>query len=137
MPSGEGTVTHSTRGYPYKILRHEYQQTLCLEAEKAAEVNKKELESWRMVIARKPTAAVGPRTKNVDCTFGPWRGEDGQLKMGISDLKQERADGRDWLSVGRKKYEFIPGFSALLNQIHPINYTEADLEEYTEIVNRL
>ena len=48
--------------------------------EKAAEGNKKELESLRMAIARKPTAAVGPRTKNVDRTFGPWIGEDGQLK---------------------------------------------------------
>ena len=54
--------------------------------EKAAEENKKELESLRLAIARKP---AGPRTKNVDRTFGPWRGEDGQLKMGISDRKEQ------------------------------------------------
>ena len=88
-----------------------------------------------MAIARKP-AAAGPRTKNVDRTFGPWRGDDGQLKMGISDLKLERADDRDWLAVGRKKYELTPGFTALLNQIHPINYTEADLEEYTDLIDQ-
>ena len=56
--------------------------------------------------------------------------------MGISDLKQQRADGRDWLALGRKKCELTPGFSALLNQIHPINYTEPDLEEYTNLIRQ-
>ena len=49
--------------------------------------------------------------------------------------KQEKApNGSDWLIVGRRNYEITPGFSALLTQIHPTDYTETDFKNYTKLI---
>ena len=53
----------------------------------------------------------------------------------MSEIEQEKSpDGSEWLVVGRRKYELTPGFSALLTQIHPTEYTGTDLENYAKLI---
>ena len=53
----------------------------------------------------------------------------------MSEIKQERLPGDvDQLVVGRKRYDLTPGFSALLTQIHPTDYTEDDFKNYTKLI---
>ena len=61
--------------------------------------------------------------KPVNCTWG------------VSEIKQERLPGVvDLLVVGRRRYDLTPGFSALLTQIRPTEYTEDHFKNYTKLI---
>ena len=107
--------------------------------EKAASENKKEMEELRGALNPVDFAATRPsrrvRTTNDDKTFGPYWTDTGKLRLGVSDIKQERLPGDvDQLVVGRKRYDLTPGFNALLTQIHPTDYTEDDFKNYTKLI---
>ena len=107
--------------------------------EKAASENKKEMEELRGALNPIDFAATRPsrrvRTKNDDKAFGPYWTDTGELRLGMSDIKQERLPGDvDQLIVGRKGYDLIPGFNALLTQIHPTDYSEDDFKNYTKLI---
>ena len=105
--------------------------------EKAASENRKEMEELRGALNPIDFAATRRkvRTKNDDKTFGPNRTETGKLRLGVSE--QERLPGDvDQLVVGRKRYGLTPGFSTLLTQIHPTDYTEDDFENYTKLIEQ-
>ena len=54
---------------------------------------------------------------NDDKTFGPYIIATGKLRLGVSDLKQEKArDGSEWLLVGRVKYEFAETHGSKLGE---------------------
>ena len=55
----------------------------------------------------------------------------------MSDIKREMApNGTDQLVAGQNRYELTPGFSALLAQIHPTEYTDGDFKNYTKLITQ-
>ena len=109
--------------------------------EKAASEKKKEMEELRGALEKNADFAVtrprkaGARTKYDDKTFGPYWTKTGKLHLGVSEIKQERLPGGvDQLVVGRRRYDMTPGFSALLTQIRPTEYTEDDFKNYTKLI---
>ena len=102
--------------------------------EKAASENKKEMEELRGTLNPIDFAATRRKVKNDDKTFGPYRTKTGKLHLGVSEIKQERIGDADQLVVGCKRYDLTPGFNALLTQVHPKDYTDDDLENYTKLI---
>ena len=71
--------------------------------EKAASENKKEMEELRGAL-NPVVSRPSRRIKHDDKTFGPYWTETGKLRLGVSDIKQERLPGDvDQLVVGRKR----------------------------------
>ena len=105
--------------------------------EKAASENKKEMEELRGAL-NPVVSRPSRRVMHDDKTFGPYRTETGKLRLGVSDIKQERLPGDvDQLVVGRKRYDLTPGFNALLTHIHPTDYTEDDFKNYTKLIAQI